>query len=296
MELLKRVVANGCNGLFVTDLDGTLLTDNKQILEKEIAALSRLQRNKIVTVIATGRSDYSFNRLIEKLEESGQQTFPIDFVIFSTGAGVMSYPDRKLIKSSALDPHEVEKVCGKLDELALDYMVHRSVPNTRNFLHTQHGTENPDFKTRLAMYQNDAMPLTRDSLAMLGHATEVLCIVPVDRGMHIAEILCREFDDLSVIKATSPLDGKSIWIEIFPASVSKGLIIKWMAKELEIETQHICAVGNDYNDEDMLHFAGQSYMVANAPKELKQMFPIVASNNHGGVSGAISAWLELMRM
>jgi len=50
-------------------------------------------------------------------------------------------------------------------------------------------------------------------------------------------------------------------------------------------------VGNDYNDLDLLEWAGKSYVVENAPTDLKARFPAVASNNHGGVAEAAKSLL-----
>jgi hydroxymethylpyrimidine pyrophosphatase-like HAD family hydrolase len=50
-------------------------------------------------------------------------------------------------------------------------------------------------------------------------------------------------------------------------------------------------VGNDYNDLDLLEWAGSSFVVANAPPDLTDRFPTVASNDDCGVAEAITRWL-----
>ena len=52
------------------------------------------------------------------------------------------------------------------------------------------------------------------------------------------------------------------------------------------------AIGNDYNDMDLLEWTGSGYVVDNAPVELKDRFCPVASNNHGGVADAVERWLD----
>jgi hypothetical protein len=96
---------------------------------------------------------------------------------------------------------------------------------------------------------------------------------------------------LTVIQTTSPIDGRSTWIELFPAGVSKGLTAAWLAGELGIPRTCTLSVGNDFNDVDLLEWAQTRFVTANAPPELKQRFPAVASNNHGGVTEAIELWL-----
>ena len=78
----------------------------------------------------------------------------------------------------------------------------------------------------------------------------MLCIVPGEKGHDIAAMVAQHFTQFSVIKATSPLDGESVWIEIFPPMVSKSLAVQWLIDNIGFSMKNVCAVGNDYNDED----------------------------------------------
>ena len=98
--------------------------------------------------------------------------------------------------------------------------------------------------------------------------------------------------DFNVIQTTSPLDGKSTWIEIFPSTVSKSQTAAWLAKTLGIDENSVVAVGNDYNDLDLLHWSSSSYVVANAPADMKSHFACVATNNNGGVAEAAERWIK----
>jgi hypothetical protein len=143
------------------------------------------------------------------------------------------------------------------------------------------------------MYSDFGTLLSPEALDTFGGATEVLCIVSDETGHDVAARVAANLNQCSVIKATSPLDGKSIWIEIFAPTVSKSQAVKWLADFIGLPQNTICAVGNDYNDEDLLHWAGQSFMVANGPPSLKALFQSVASNDDGGVSEAVDRWLKL---
>ncbi|PIE66451.1 MAG: hypothetical protein CSA26_00815 [Desulfobacterales bacterium] len=46
-------------------------------------------------------------------------------------------------------------------------------------------------------------------------------------------------------------------------------------------------IGNDYNDIELLDFTALSYMVANAPAELKERYGQTSSNDNHGVYQAI---------
>lgn len=279
-------------GLFVTDLDGTLLTDAKTFNKRDLDALQKLRDQGYAVAIATGRSDYSFHTLMTSLGMRGSDLCPaIDYVLFSTGAGIISYPAESLIKSISLSASDVEIIVDYLEVSQLDYMVHMAVPDTHQFFYRQRSAQNHDFSRRLDLYNEYATVLPEGRLPLPQGATEILCIVPASQGEEVTNMIAAEFDQFSVIRATSPLDGESSWIEIFDPRVSKSKGVAWLAERLGIATENICAVGNDYNDEDLLHWAEHSYIVRNSPAILQELFQVVASNNEGGVSEVVAHWL-----
>ena len=291
-EIKEPCRPDNYQGMFVVDLDGTLLNSKGRFAGEDLDALSRLQQMGYLIVIATGRSNYSFDKLITQFGYSDPAlSLPVDYVIFSTGAGIMNFPAKNLLKSFALSPEEVVYAADHLEKLGLDYMIHRPVPETRHFIYSINGENNLDFQRRLGMYGDYATPLSPEVLEKFGGATQILCIVSDDRGHEIAEEITTALKGCSVIKATSPLDHKSIWIEVFAPTVSKSKAVKWLAASVNLQQSDICAVGNDYNDEDLLQWAGKGFIVANAPPSLKTRFCSVASNDNGGVGEAVRRWL-----
>ncbi len=283
------------DSMFITDLDGTLLTDDQTITVQDLEKLASLKSKNIVTTIATGRSLYSFKKIMRELGFlSSMSPLAIDYVIFSTGTGIMEFPSCNILNSFSLAADEVVSVGGYLEKQQLDYMVQKPVPDTNHFTYSCHGSHNPDFHARIALYDGFATPINADSLANFGRATQIICIVPQEDGDRVTAQITSKFQHLNVIKATSPLDKKSIWIEIFSPEVSKSQAAAWLAENLGLDSANICAVGNDYNDEDLLHWAGAGFLTENGPESLKERFYTVASNNNGGVSEAASCWTEIL--
>ncbi len=277
---------------FITDFDGTLLKDDKTISREDIITLERLRQKKILTAIATGRSSYSFDTALKAIGMA-DGFLPIDYVIFSTGAGIMEFPGGRVIYKKALPSSEIRKITDYLDHGKFDYMVHKSIPDTRHFLYKSHGQENPDFYARLNLYKEFALPLEK------GHchedpATEVLAVIPGGIDMHSLETLKKDLSGFSVIHATSPLDKTSSWIEIFHKTVSKSKAASWLVKRLGLNRKNVLCVGNDYNDHDLLSWSGNGFVVENAPAALKQVFKTVSANNLSGVSEAVkkAGWLN----
>ncbi|MFK5951426.1 MAG: HAD family hydrolase [Desulfobacterium sp.] len=319
--------------MFVTDLDGTLFTDEKIIHEKDLAALESLGREGITRVFATGRSLYSFQKAIQAMGFSSScNDMPVDYVIFSTGAGIMECTHGEIIKKESLGAKDVALISDCFDSLALDYMIHSPVPDTRNFVYKKGSTskkdqtganghtnlggitehcnahghsdspaqgdsccdqfhdgrmDNPDFYSRIELYKNLCRPMKKSEGVDFGQATEILAIVPPAFGHEMADRVQQALGDFSVIKATSPLDGKSIWIEVFNPLVSKSQVVAWLAAKLGVNREDVVSVGNDYNDLDLLEWSGQGFVVANAPAEVQRGFGVVASNDKCGVSEVI---------
>ena len=271
--------------LFVTDFDGTLLTDGKQIHDQDLETLARLRADNTITAIATGRSLYSFQRALNQMGLTRDQ-LPVDYLVFSTGAGIYSLTRDRLLLSHAIPKSDVREICTYFDRLGFDYMVHKSIPETPHFLFKINGREkNPDFYHRIDLYPSFGSPLRKEA-DLYHHATEVLAIVP---GGIDQENLTRIQSDLtpfSVIHATSPLDHRSAWVEVFHKKVSKSLSIGWLARHLDICRTRVVSVGNDYNDRDLLEWSGLGLLVDNGPEDMKEGFGLVESNNCCGVSQA----------
>jgi hypothetical protein len=267
----------------VTDLDGTLLRSDRTLSGAESEALARLAAHRVVRAVATGRSLFSFRTV-------PVANLPVDFVIFSSGAGVVEHPGGRLLRGVSFEPAELEEAFAVLSRLPLDVMVHRAVPESHAFAYRARRPPHPDFERRLAIYREAAFPLA-GGVADFGPAAQLVAIAARESGEALLAEVRRALPGFTVIRTTSPLDGEALWIEVFPAEVSKSLTARWLAEQLGVSAQRTLAVGNDYNDLDLLAWAAARFVTANAPEELRRRFPAVASNNAGGVAEAVARWL-----
>lgn len=270
--------------MLITDLDGTLLRSDGSLTKQDMDALYNLGNKGVVRVIATGRSLYSFKTVAEN-------RLPVDYVIFSTGAGVITCPDGRLIRNIHLDAGAVSSVVQVFMEFGLDFMVHQPIPENHRFVYYATGRDNPDFHRRLARYSQFCQPLDSAS-SNISSASQLLAVVNHDNSASVLTALRSKLTGYSVIRSTSPLDGKSTWIEVFAPGVSKSQCAAWLVDRLNIDKELVLAVGNDYNDLDLLEWAGTAFLVDNAPDMLKKRFTSVASHDHGGVAEAIHLWLS----
>ncbi len=264
--------------MVVTDLDGTLLNDRQEITGQNLQTLENLGEKNICRVIATGRNLYSAKKILP-------ENVPVDYLVFSTGAGIMDWRTGELIFAEHLKETEVTLAINTLREAGMSFMVHDLVPDNHSFRYFDANCGSSDFQRRCKLYNEFAVPMDPVS-DDFSHASQLLAIVP--ENISLLETIKNKLKNLRVVRTTSPLDGESMWIEIFPSNVSKGHAIEWLCGRLDIEKTGTMGVGNDYNDIDLLDFVHYPFAVANAPFQLKQLYGSCRSNNEGGFSDAVS--------
>jgi len=279
--------------LFITDFDGTLLRDDKTICPKDLNALKKLEHHGIVRCIATGRSIYSFLKILKTFGLNIHK-FPVDYLIFSTGACIMESYNEEIIKSFSLEEADVILIANYFETCRLDYMVHKPVPDTNYFVYKHHGGKNSDFKARIEIYKEYVLPLEQN-MDSFGRATQVLSIIPCKSSYASFERIEKIKKDLgkySVIIATSPLDHESLWVEVFNKEVSKSKAAAFLSNKLSIKRENVISIGNDSNDMDLLLWSGKGFVVANALDDLKQEFEQLPSNNNCGVCTAVEKCIK----
>ncbi len=270
------------NGMVVTDLDGTLFQKDHRISKRNYQTLLDLGERAVVRVIATGRSLFSAHKVLPR-------EFPIDFLVFSSGAGIIAWARQELLFSASMKEEEVAVAFEALVRRSLDFMVHRPIPDNHHFLHFSSEQPNPDFETRCRLYKDFATP-GRRQYKPFEEACQLLAIEPYFRPTSCYQEIQEELDRLTVIRTTSPLDGRSRWIEIFSNQVSKAQASIRIARNLGVREDRIMAIGNDFNDLDLLRWAVTSFVVNDAPGELLTRFPRVRSGDESDFSEAAALW------
>lgn len=268
--------------LFITDYDGTLRRSDGTFAPDDLAALHWLRERGITCAIATGRNLYSFRK-------SGGGNLPVDYVAFSTGAGIIETAGGSVIFSRSMESASTARAARALLEEDLDFMVHRPVPDNHHFSYRASGSPRGDFDKRIDFYREFARP--GGDFDGFGESSQLIAIIDGHDGSGLLARLGEKLPGFNIIRTTSPLDGHSGWIEIFPGGVSKGQSIAWLAERLEVERGNSAGVGNDYNDLDLLRWTGTSYVVENAPGDLRDEFNVVPSHDECGVAAAARAWL-----
>ena len=102
----------------ITDLDGTLLPRGGSISSGTLEAF-RLAGNKgCIRIIATGRNLYSALKILPA-------GFPIDYLVFSSGAGTLRWSDRRLLSAHHLSMSETREIASYLWEYNINFTIQR---------------------------------------------------------------------------------------------------------------------------------------------------------------------------
>jgi Cof subfamily protein (haloacid dehalogenase superfamily) len=256
----------------VCDLDGTLLNEDSKIGIRDIETLKELRSRGIKIIIATGRSIFSFKKAV-------QDSIPVDYLIFDAGAGIMDVMTEKLLFSSFMTRDQVIDIAGRLWHLKLDFQIRNRIPDSHLYYYKKFGRYNPDFDRINEVYKVYNRELT--DIEDLNESSRIISISP---DIDSVDIIEKEFPEFSIIRATSPVDKTSVWMEIYPKGINKGNALKYLCTLVDIDLTETIGFGNDYNDIHFLDIVGTSYMVSNAPEELKAKYIETASSNHNPIS------------
>lgn len=251
--------------LLATDLDGTIYNRENQFNVSDIETLGLLGEKKIVRVIATGRT---FGSALAVIPEN----FPIDYLVFSSGAGIYDWRNKTLLKALNLGYINAQRATQVLNDFNIEYTVHHPIPDNHIFFHSVSEDPHPDFERYINFNKAHAIPEERN--LPKEEYSQILAFVP---DMKVFEEIEKHFTDVKIVRATSPIDGESIWMEYFHKDVSKANGISWVCEQLNISPSDVSVIGNDYNDLDMLRQFNDAFVVDNTPDEIKKDFKMLKS-------------------
>lgn len=272
-------------GLFASDMDGTLVHGDGEFISKDIKALSLLGESGYLRVIATGRSPFSFDRLMKG------RKLPVDYLVLSNGAGIQNYQSGEFFRENFVNAGEIKKIADYLVSIEVDFCIQDVFPENHRFVYHQTGGENEDLRHRIELYSEHCREMEKKEKS--SDSSQVVVIIPPGNTTGKLEQIRQKLDgSYSVIRTTSPLDGKSLWVEIFAKGVSKSTGAAHLAAMHGISVTDTAAIGNDYNDYDLLEWVENAYVVPHSPPSLLSHYRPVSYNGGTGVAEAIKIWLK----
>ncbi|MBR0597880.1 Cof-type HAD-IIB family hydrolase [Sinanaerobacter chloroacetimidivorans] len=263
--------------LIVSDMDGTLLRDDHSVSEYTKSIIQRAAKNGTEFMLATGRIYGGARRYSAEL---GLNT-PI---LACNGALIKEAGGRK-VYGKPIASEALSEVFQFLTDKGLYFHFYgeecfyteKFSPQWSGFY--QFNNELPEDERFPMMEVNPFQILDKDEIyKVLVHCEEE------ERG-----VLYSELTELPGISVTSSWYNS---FDICAEQVSKANAIEKYAKGKNILPSEIMCFGDNFNDIDMIQFAGLGVAVENAVPKLKELADYVTgTNNQDGVARAIEKFL-----
>ncbi len=267
--------------LIATDLDGTLLRDDKSVSPRTVAALAAAEKAGIEVFFVTGRPARWMDVVSAHVHGHG-------LAICGNGAAVVDL-------HGGPGKHRFVKVRELPRENALDAvrLLRQAAPGTVYAVEQTYGFHQEPTYPKLHMEVPDDLLPAEEILAPGGRAAaepvlKILAFHPEldpDAFLALARLA---LGDRANVTRSSP----SALLEISGPDVSKASTLALCCAERGISHEEVVAFGDMPNDVEMLTWAGRSYAMGNAhPDVVAAASGRTVANNDDGVAVVIERML-----
>lgn len=116
---------------------------------------------------------------------------------------------------------------------------------------------------------------------------KILCIGKEDKIEVLEMKLLKLYGDILNIHRSKPN-----YLEIVDKNISKASAINYLQSQFSILTSQIIAIGDNFNDIDMIKYAGLGVAMGNAPEKVKKYADeVTKSNDDDGIAHIINKYL-----
>ena len=268
--------------LLFTDLDGTLLTDDKQILDADMAAIDAMLSRGHKLVLCTGRPLASAKQLAQKYGFDKPGFFLVSF----NGGLIYDYATEQAILTRYIPVEEVKFIM----DAAHRYGMHAHT-YSGDYVVSEYETE--QLKTYCRLMKMDYV-VVKDIREYYGDFINVVVKPPIKVN------IITPFDHSSLVdfraemrKTTAgklfDVFSKPEMLEFSHMLSNKGDAVRFMADFYKVPVADTIAVGDEENDCPMIEAAGVGVAVANASPVAKAAADYVTANdnNHSAIAEVI---------
>jgi len=271
----------GC--LLCCDIDGTLVA-NGVIPKNNIEKIKFFAENGGIFALATGRSIGAVSSVTNEIKD-------ISAAVFSNGGMIYDYNREKIIFETRIpysDYEVMHRVKEQFPEIGIEIHYRKNVgvynrtketddhENYENLPIVPYTREQIDAvslnKVLFAINKEEEIPLLKEFIETIPH-------------------VCRFIDTAACVYGT-----KRLYLEQIPEGISKSAGVKRLGEVLGIEKGNLFAIGDYFNDFEMLKIADISAAPMGSPKEIKDIVTFVTTNvENGAVADFIDYLTELRR-
>lgn len=259
--------------LLVADIDGTLITSQREIPDGVHAAVAAAQARGVRVCLATGRIWPSAERFVRGLGADPP-------AILANGGIVYDFRTDTVLRQVPLSHEQARAVLELL----------RAYPRVQPHLFAH----NRVYVGRLNIHSEF---YRRKDRLVIEEVGDLVTFLPPDPTKIL--VIGDRHDLIEAAAAIARLPypintvfSEQTYFEVLPTGSSKGAALEFVANLLGIPQRAIIAVGDNLNDQEMLRFAGLGVAMGNAPPELQAQAGYVSStNDEEGLSEVIHRFI-----
>ncbi len=253
--------------LLASDLDGTLTNDKGIITDDVLQALSYFKAEGGRFTVCTGRTYMGFHKY--------DPTYINAPVLLCNGAMAYDYEQKKVIFSNAISEEgctAIEAVMEQFPDVAIEMY-----PFDKTFaIHI-----NPDSERHFTSQDIPFTVIEHPSESVFPWVKAMLCAK--EKTLDVQNFLKKNnFPGIRYLPTTGS------YIELLKDGTDKGTGLLQLADKLGIDKKDVYAVGDDYNDKEMLLAAHLAFVPDNGNPNTKMLADhIVRANTNGCVANVI---------
>jgi Cof subfamily protein (haloacid dehalogenase superfamily) len=281
--------------LLALDLDGTLLNSCGEIPEKNLEAIQKAEEKGVLVTIATGR------RFRDALPVARQLNLNAP-VICHNGA-LLKYADTlETVVVSLVANETVKEILRVGREFGGDALISADPRGKGVLLYDRISGENIPLQKYIAwskrLHGAEAEEAVHhvENLEDILDETETVHVSFSGKCApmaHLEMILRGELNETATVLTTVYPQLDFTLIDILPPDASKGIGVEKLALLNNLSAENVMVMGDNFNDLEMLKYAGTAILMGNASPELleRQEFYTTLSNDENGVALAIEKFI-----
>jgi Cof subfamily protein (haloacid dehalogenase superfamily) len=253
--------------LLVTDLDGTLLREDKLLPPDFWEVENQLVENGILFCVASGRQFYNMEALFEPIKHR---------TMFVSENGTYISYQGELLYINALKKEDVLKFVE----------IGRNIPSGNIILCGKHSAyienEQKEFIEQASLYY-ERLEIVEDLNTVTDEIMKVTICDFINPETNSFPFFEKYANNFKVV-----VSGK-IWLDITNWNANKGTAIEMIQKKLNITSANTMVFGDYLNDLEMMQTADFSFAMSNAHPKILEVakFITLKSNNENGVTDTI---------
>lgn len=281
--------------LLALDLDGTLLDSRGAITDANREAIRAAEDAGVLVTIATGRRFRDARPVGLELELNAP-------LVTHNGALLKYAGSLETVAASLLDLETTREIVRVGKQYGGDALVSADPHGKGSMLYDRVSDDNVPLQKYLtwAMRMHGA-----EAHEAVSHVADLHDALPDHEVIHISfsgackpmnkmlSFLRSELSDTVTILPTVYPSMDFTLIDILPPGATKGTGVERLAAINGLAAENVMVVGDNYNDLDMLEFAGTSVVMGNADPSLLERpeFYKTLSNDESGVARAIGRFI-----